>query len=78
MTEDKAKTKWCPFVRMSPQSATNNRGDYHPNPGNVNCIGSACMAWRWNLIVKKHHQMQMTVPPDEYSNVNGYCGLAGK
>lgn len=46
MTEEEANTKWCPFVRMSPQSTINNRGDNHPNPGNVKCIGSACMAFR--------------------------------
>jgi len=68
MKESETKTKWCPFVRMSPQSAINNRGDNHPNAGNVNCIGSQCMAWRWGFR-EDDKDAEIT---------SGYCGLAGK
>lgn len=56
MTEDQAKTKWCPLVR---QSSTFAGEDGRPGfgfsynraatlgVGNCNCIGSDCMAWRW-------------------------------
>jgi hypothetical protein len=53
MTENEAKTKWCPFVRVSAGAGciggVSNRqdGSHNKTPdGNPNCIGSACMAWR--------------------------------
>lgn len=61
MTEDEAKTKWCPFARnlgtlTKPvhgveaviASGTQNRG-YQMGGAlrNCLCIGSACMAFRW-------------------------------
>lgn len=57
MTEEEAKTKWCPFARVVQPA-----GDWAPAPagnreimggavGALNganlCIASACMAWRW-------------------------------
>jgi len=52
MTEDEAKTKWCPFVRMSANADNtriiDNRGHAmkEGDETHVLCIGSACMAWR--------------------------------
>lgn len=64
MTEEEAKTKWCPFARVDSTAA--NRPNPGPNcdvtAGWPPCIGSACMAWR----------------RDVYGNDNGWCGLAGK
>lgn len=63
MTEDEAKTKWCPFARVDATSETNGMvtgvfggGNRIILPGNTpvlspseaRCIGSACMAWRMN------------------------------
>ena len=58
MTEDEAKTKWCPFARAtftvpptinSPRENgyVGNRDCNNSVIPNVNCIASSCMAWRW-------------------------------
>ena len=75
MTEDEAKTKWCPFVRinsisgdqfsfnrMDMTNAKNDSLEYRVGADLeiARCIGSLCMAWRWQ------------------NSLDGYCGLAGK
>lgn len=63
MTEDEAKTKWCPFARqmvtaeskgaMSGPIAVGsaNRFEDDPNgrPRGSMCVASGCMAWRWGF-----------------------------
>jgi len=64
MTEDEAKTKWCPMVRtgLTVGMAVNHHVDMNPGGQGVHdetrCIASGCMMWR------------------EYRG-NGWCGLAG-
>lgn len=62
MTEDEAKTKWCPAAKGNQQYDTNTRivGEDH-------CIGSACMWWRWEAEAG-----------DDPKSTEGYCGPAGK
>lgn len=63
MTEDEAKTKWCPFSRVSHfDHAANRDSDGAPDG---RCLASGCMAWR---------QVTRTDPEVRF----GYCGLAGK
>src|SRR5689334_8359299 len=48
MTEDEAKTRWCPFARgETGQGSGINRiwDDHDPTPQHCLCIASACMAW---------------------------------
>jgi hypothetical protein len=77
MTEEEAKTKWCPHVRFldlgieDDQPCNRHADDINGkeagyNPKYARCIGSACMMWRW----KAHYA--------EESLSNGFCGLAGK
>lgn len=77
MTDDEAKTKWCPFVRYSASSSsypTANRWKQSAppeephalNPVPCRCIAADCMAWRWCESAK--------AGADEH----GFCGLAGK
>lgn len=89
MTEDEAKTKWCP----------SSKG---PNGGFAQCITSDCMWWRWLPFqaldplyieaIKICETARDMKPPQAAKYVNahrgefglpidpfeGYCGLAGK
>lgn len=62
MTEEEAKSKWCPFTRVDSIHIAPNRVPYGNQFADGSyCVGPKCMAWRW-----------LTVGSD------GYCGLAGK
>lgn len=60
MTEDEAKTKWCPFVRYLATFRNDagkleaagcfNRGGADSGLENARCIASECMAWQFNEI----------------------------
>lgn len=45
MTEEEAKAKWCPFVRVAGR-VTYNRALNDSPVKHTACIGAACMAWR--------------------------------
>lgn len=85
MTEDEAKTKWCPFVRNDYALTGGNR--YKEAPHKVApCIGSACMAWRWRDLAGEWDRRENKIeqangrqcePPPSFPKV-GYCGLAGR
>ena len=67
MTEDEAKTKWCPMVRFvvsSEDQNSANRWEGCPVPEICCCLASDCMMWReqWKRA--------------EVSS-NGYCGFSG-
>lgn len=77
MTEEEAKTKWCPFARTKTLkfssedggvAAANRDFDGLPIDQLHSCMASACMAWRaFNLDA----QMREGGPR------GGFCGLAG-
>jgi len=75
MTEDEAKTKWCPYaIYPFAGGMSANRGfDSHSSEDKVKCIGSACMAWRigLSLTISGDNQEIGTKP-------HGFCGLAGR
>jgi DnaJ-class molecular chaperone len=98
MIEDAAKAKWCPFARVSNDSysqAANRYGDKY-NVGsmaNSNCLGSGCMAWRWEdmppMRVNPRDCPECKGDGGDCSECegtgrvydfegHGYCGLAGK
>lgn len=47
MTEDEAKTKWCPLVRVLDSRGPWNRHPDKKVSSDATCLGSACMMWRW-------------------------------
>ncbi len=72
MTEEEAKTKWCPFALQIWKAADNNDLSMNRDGTGVPtafCLGSACMAWRWSAFAEGE---------EHAGNVHGYCGLAGK
>ena len=69
MTEDEAKTKWCP-QRVKGSSPGLQTAEA------CSCIASACMAWRWDGT----HVNDPADPKADliWSNRSyGHCGLAG-
>jgi len=86
MTEDEAKTKWCPFARQMVSIDEEMSGRKSPvaiasaNRFDVNkmsiCLGSGCMAWRETHPASdplRHTDGSLT-----YANsAKGFCGLAG-
>jgi hypothetical protein len=74
-TEEQARTKWCPFVRIA-----NGRG----NAVAVNalmdsdaqrcCIASECMSWRWVEWGRPDNDGMIRPTKSD----KGYCGLAGE
>ena len=91
MTEEDAKTKWCPFARVGVgadyQTPTSvNRGwvpkaDQLPEEKHlVCCIASSCAAWRWIKPIPRFKEGTMSVDPETLNlpPTHGYCGLAGK
>ena len=83
MTEDEAKTKWCPETPRLLASETLLEFSL--------CIGSACMAWRvqkaeWNVTLDRWYKVEQSLAQNaktyefEMREVPkwGYCGKAGK
>lgn len=74
LTEEEAKTKWCPHVRHSGEvGGTFNRGtqhgplnDHEHNAGTLcNCIASACMAWRLGYVEEVRPDHPMALPASD-------------
>ena len=85
MTENEAKTKWCPEVRTGLVSGmVVNRhvakGPYSRDDvyDETRCIGSLCMAWRW--IIPSHDVVleARAIGFEPMLKNRGYCGKAGK
>lgn len=88
MTESDAKKLWCPFARIAHVNAPTGGNRHYSGVGAeenlgivTRCIGSQCMAWRWN---KPEDNIRQYVDDDGLMIVEtgrkgmGFCGLAGK
>lgn len=80
VTDEEAETKWCPFTRDA--GGANRHG--HGSSDEVRCIGSDCMAWRWdnagNQAAEQEHEDSSAIGGvyiREEPKRRGYCGLAG-
>lgn len=72
MTEEEAKTKWCPMTRVGHVAgmAINRHPDESDFYVDTRCVASKCMMWRENVVE--------ALPKGKVVLINGYCGLAGK
>lgn len=81
-TEEEAKKKWCPYARVLgtidqgvSQIAAFSFNRHKEGEPFGQCIGSACMAFRWKA--------RFGTDPNNPENcaaltpTHGYCGLAG-
>ena len=87
MTEEEAKTKWCPFAasRITKRHIFGTgrvwKNDDDGVYASVRCIGSACMAWRWDTRYFEDRETGKaygTNAPERFMVEPGFCGLAGK
>lgn len=86
MTEDEAKTKWCPFSRVETFDAQGGLSGGNRGGGITSCLGSACMAWRWGVQHPHGGWIEFVPRPemteeqkaDPANRLGGYCGLAGR
>ena len=66
MTEEEAKTKWCPFYRVPTAWEDDGRREAR-EIGEQSCIASECMAWRKDWV-------GIGGPLTD----GGHCGMVGK
>lgn len=82
MTEDEAKTKSCHKTIGPVASADGSTPWFSPQV----CLGSACMAWRWDDVPNPNYRPIQVWPSDQLgtnpsylkSTTDGHCGLAGR
>lgn len=85
LREKKARTKWCPFVRVGGPvgnkgqgtSANRSPGQHPASDSDFLCLGSGCMAWRWKSELTRYVRTPSGMTPTLTKRVRGYCGLAG-
>lgn len=87
LTEDQARTKWCPHAVASHTDPRAGFRNDEPDgvPKTFACIASGCMAWRKLTVWIDRATNEPAIPgvtahgalEERYSDT-GYCGLAGK
>ena len=80
MTEEEAKTKWCPSARnqfdgVDGRPACNMRKDDRYNI-RIKCIASDCMMWKWNS-PSAEAVYEVLSRGESTVDFGGHCGLTG-
>ena len=68
MTEEEAKTKWCPMVRGTYSNRYVSEIGFSKDQA---CLASGCALWRWE-------NTSFVKGTEEDKHLAGYCGLGGK
>ena len=86
LTEEEAKTKWCPMARYGelhgPEQGAAAAFNYNrtdvpnapPIPNTCRCIASECMAWKWETAGEDMGRQHNNPGAERH----GYCGLTSK
>ena len=80
LTEEEARTKWCPYIRIHEQPPLGIGGpnmyayNRPHNMSSMTCIASECMAWRMLIIENKAREREFGPRVEPL----GYCGLVGE
>ena len=88
MTEDEAKTKWCPFSRITGATESHHAMDNRGDPVDAMrvpglCLGSACMAWRGSgdVMFRDARTGKITdrdlTGHGQWVQTQGFCGMVG-
>ena len=85
MTEEEAKTKWCPFARVMISADSDGGGAFAVKGpialGSANrfkaneraaCIASECMAWRWRTVPNPAWKPDASMMMAQYLAPNPY------
>ena len=84
LTEEEARTKWCPYIRIHEQPPLGIGGpnmyayNRPHNMSSMTCIASECMAWRFSGFLEKGEECPVSGITVQEHTPTGYCGLAGK
>ena len=75
MTEQEAKGKWCPFLRGDGMSREAGNYTTRDLGGRGNCLGSGCMAWKWEKLREVTPGVDPMGWPVIESKTDGWCAL---
>nr|WP_041757889.1 hypothetical protein [Bradyrhizobium sp. ORS 278] len=73
VTEQAAREKWCPYVRIDNNNRLFNSvtGGFQGSDRQYHCIGNDCMGWR-------QLHLSHLKGSDDGVTAHGYCGYAGR
>ena len=72
MTQDEAKTKWCPKAKSNVLNVAVNRNMFGEPDGGCLCLASDCTLWIWTKTRDHSRGPDCTMPKAEWQ---GQCGL---
>lgn len=72
LSELEAKSKVCHLITYCTNERQALVKEEPPHYRHSNCLGSACMAWRWLRVTERLSTTSVT------ERTVGYCGMVGK